>query len=90
MQTRWAPANHAAWYKYKNMNDPLCPVSRRCAVLCCVVLLQVQVDAAELSGFSVSAPDVIQHYKYKNMKAALANIPAGKDIGGSVSTKVSG
>jgi hypothetical protein len=36
----------------------------------------------------VAAPEVIQHYKYKNMKAALANIPAGKDIGGSVSTKV--
>lgn len=51
-------------------------------------MLQVQVDASELSGFSVAAPEVIQHYKYKNMKAALANIPAGKDIGGSVSTKV--
>lgn len=51
-------------------------------------MLQVQVDASELSGFSVSAPEVIQHYKYKNMKAALANIPASKDIGGSVSTKV--
>lgn len=50
--------------------------------------VQVQVDASELSGFSVSAPEVVQHYKYKNMKAALANIPAGKDIGGSVSTKV--
>jgi hypothetical protein len=57
-------------------------------LLCCVVVLQVQVDASELSGFSVSAPEVIQHYKYKNMKAAVANIPAGKDIGGSVSTKV--
>lgn len=33
---------------------------------------------------------VVQYYKYKNMKAALANIPAGKDIGGSVSTKVGG
>lgn len=51
-------------------------------------MLQVHVDASELSGFSVAAPEVIQHYKYKNMKAALANIPAGKDIGGSVSTKV--
>jgi hypothetical protein len=37
----------------------------------------------------VAASEVSQHYKYKNMKAALANIPAGKDIGGSVSTKVS-
>jgi hypothetical protein len=53
-----------------------------------VVALQVQIDASELSGFSVSAPEVIQHYKYKNMKAAVANIPAGKDVGGSVSTKV--
>lgn len=51
--------------------------------------LEVQLDASELSGFSVASAEVVQHYKFKNMKAALANIPAGKDVGGSVSTKVS-
>lgn len=56
----------------------------------CLPLLyeQVQLNASELSGFSVATAEVVQCYKYKNMKAALANVPTGKDLGGSVSTKV--
>lgn len=46
-------------------------------------------NAGDLSGYQVCAAEMVRHYRYKNMKATLANIPVGnKDKGGSVSTKV--
>jgi len=77
---RQVPGCFTGIIKYKMWLSHVCHVMRLC--------FQVQLDASELSGFSVASAEVVQHYKFKNMKAALANIPAGKDVGGSVSTKV--
>jgi putative hemolysin len=33
---------------------------------------------------------VQQRYRYKNLKAAMCHIPDGKELGGTVSTKVAG
>jgi hypothetical protein len=52
--------------------------------------VQVHLNSADLSGFQVAASDVLQRYRYKNLKAALCHIPDGKEIGGPVSTKVRG
>eukprot|EP00879_Flechtneria_rotunda_P030913 GHRR01033648.1.p1 GENE.GHRR01033648.1~~GHRR01033648.1.p1 ORF type:complete len:127 (-),score=20.36 GHRR01033648.1:249-629(-) len=52
------------------------------------LLQQVQLSASDLSGFQVASDQVMQHYKYKNLKAAMSNIPTSKDVGGPVFTKV--
>lgn len=50
--------------------------------------LQVQLDASDLSGFQVAPGQAVTRYKYKNLKAACCNIPAGREHGGSISSKV--
>eukprot|EP00775_Hariotina_reticulata_P001045 gene1045-1382_t len=50
--------------------------------------LEVQLDTSHLSSCQASAAEVVQHYKYKNLRAALSNIPSARDVGGAVSTKV--
>ena len=52
-------------------------------------MLQIELNTQELSGFQVSEQLVMWRYKYKNLKAALSNIPAGAHKGtGTVNTKV--
>jgi hypothetical protein len=60
-----------------------------CFVLFSYVLLQIELNTQELSGFQVTEQLVTWRYKYKNLKAALSNIPSGMHKGaGNVSTKV--
>jgi hypothetical protein len=51
--------------------------------------LQVELPMDELAGYSVATPDLAARYKYKNLRAALAQIPTGGGkAAGSISTKV--
>jgi hypothetical protein len=51
--------------------------------------LQVELPMDELAGYSVATPALSARYKYKNLRAALAQIPTGGGkAAGSISTKV--